>query len=149
MEQYKFKLQKLLDIRLQKEEECKRNFKEAQSEKLKVENKLNELRENYEKYRNTSQKESVIEQKIRHVYLNAINFSINETAEDLTKKEKVLELKREALKQKQIERKTVETLKEKQKEAFLKEQNLIEQKANDEFALYGFIRNLKNLKGGD
>lgn len=149
MQQYHFRLQKLLDIRVQKEEESKRIFKEAQSEKLKVEKKLNELKENYKKYRTVSNKESVIEQKIRHVYLNAINYSINEAHEDLVKKQKVLEEKREELKQKQIERKTVETLKEKQKETFLKEQNLIEQKANDEFALYGFIRNHKNLKGGE
>ncbi|MTK12863.1 MAG: flagellar export protein FliJ [Clostridiaceae bacterium] len=149
MQQYHFRLQKLLDIRLQKEDESKRIFKEAQSEKLKVEKKLNELKENYIKYRTISNKESVIEQKIRHVYLNAINYSINEAHEELAKKQKVLEEKRDQLKQKQIERKTVETLKEKQKETFLKEQNLIEQKANDEFALYGFIRNLKNLKGGE
>ncbi|WML35440.1 flagellar export protein FliJ [Clostridium sp. OS1-26] len=149
MQQYHFRLQKLLDIRLQKEDESKRIFKEAQSEKLKVEKKLNELKENYIKYRTISSKESVIEQKIRHVYLNAINYSINEAHEELAKKQKVLEEKRDELKQKQIERKTVETLKEKQKETFLKEQNLIEQKANDEFALYGFIRNLKNLKGGE
>lgn len=149
MQQYHFRLQKLLDIRLQKEDESKRTFKEAQSEKLKVEKKLNELKENYVKYRTISNKESVIEQKIRHVYLNAINYSINEAHEELAKKQKVLEEKRYELKQKQIERKTVETLKEKQKETFLKEQNLIEQKANDEFALYGFIRNLKNLKGGE
>lgn len=149
MEQYRFRLQKLLDIRLQKEEESKRIFKEAQSEKLKVERKLNELKENYVKYRTASNKESIIEQKIRHVYLNAINYSINEAHEELAKKQKVLEEKRDELKQKQIERKTVETLKEKQKEIFLKEQSLIEQKTNDEFALYGFIRNLKNLKGGE
>lgn len=149
MEQYHFKLQKLLDIRSQKEEESKRIFKEAQSEKLKVEKKLNELKGNYVKYRTASNKESIIEQKIRHVYLNAINYSINEAHEELAKKQKVLEEKRDELKQKQIERKTVETLKEKQKEIFLKEQNLIEQKTNDEFALYGFIRNLKNLKGGE
>ncbi len=149
MQQYHFRLQKLLDIRLQKEDESKRIFKEAQSEKLKVEKKLNELKNNYIKYRTISNKESVIEQKIRHVYLNAINYSINEAHEELAKKQKVLEEKRNELKQKQIERKTVETLKEKQKETFLKEQNFIEQKANDEFALYGFIRNLKNLKGGE
>lgn len=149
MEQYKFRLQKLLDIRSQKEEESKRNFKDAQTDKLRVEKKLNELKENYKKYRQTPQSESVIEQKIRYVYLNTITFSINETHQELNKKEKVLEEKRDDLKQKQIERKTVETLKEKQKEAFFKEQNLIEQKANDEFALYGFIRNFENLKGGD
>ncbi len=143
MDKYNFRLQKLLDIRLDKEEESKRNFKEAQSEKLEVENKLQELKENYKKYRNVQGDESAINRKITYRYLNSINYSINETTEELVLKEKMLEDKRCDLKQKQIDRKTVETLKEKEESAFIKEQALIEQRNNDEFALYGFIRNLE------
>ncbi|WPC40998.1 flagellar export protein FliJ [Clostridium sp. JS66] len=141
MSKYNFRLQKLLDIRLDKEEESKRNFTEAQNEKLKVESKLEELNANYEKYRNIHSSESAIKRRITHIYLNAINYSINEASEELKQKEKVLEDKRYDLKQKQIDRKTVEILKEKGETAFLREQNLIEQRNNDEFALYGFIRN--------
>lgn len=141
MSKYNFRLQKLLDIRLDKEEESKRNFTEAQNQKLKVETKLEELNTSYEKYRNIQGNESVIKRRITHIYLNAINYSINETTEELKQKEKILEDKRYDLKQKQIDRKTVEILKEKGEKAFLKEQNLIEQRNNDEFALYGFIRN--------
>jgi flagellar FliJ protein len=143
MNKYNFRLQKLLDIRLDKEEESKRNFKEAQSEKLKVETKLQELNENYKKYRNVQSDESAINRKITYRYLNSINYSINETTEDLRLKEKTVEDKRYDLKQRQIDRKTVETLKEKEESAFIKEQNLIEQRNNDEFALYGFMRNLE------
>jgi len=39
----------------------------------------------------------------------------------------------------------VEILRDKQKDKFIKEQNRIEQKTNDEFALYGFIR--RNSEG--
>lgn len=145
MEHYQFRLQKLLDIRADKEEESKRNFKEAQSEKLKVEEKLNNLKENYTKYREMSGEESVIERKIKHVYLNAINYNIAETSKELKVKERALEDKREDLKLKQIDRKTVESLKEKQKAEFIKEQELIEQKMNDEFALYAFIRQQNSL----
>ncbi|AKN33953.1 flagellar biosynthesis protein FliJ [Clostridium carboxidivorans P7] len=141
MSKYNFRLQKLLDIRVDKEEESKRNFTEAQNQKLKVETKLEELNASYEKYRNINSDESAIKRRITHIYLNAINYSINETAEELKQKEKILEDKRYDLKQKQIDRKTVEILKEKGEKAFLKEQNLIEQRNNDEFALYGFIRN--------
>lgn len=140
MEQYQFRLQKLLDIRADKEEESKRNFKEAQSEKLKVEEKLNNLKESYKKYRDMTGEESVIERKIKHVYLNTINYNIAETLKELKSKEKVLEDRREDLKLRQIDRKTVESLKEKQKAEFIKEQELIEQKMNNEFALYAFIR---------
>lgn len=145
MEHYQFRLQKLLDIRADKEEESKRNFKEAQSEKLKVEEKLNNLKENYKKYREMSGEESVIERKIKHVYLNAINYNIDEASKELKIKERVLEDKREDLELKQIDRKTVESLKEKQKAEFIKEQELIEQKMNDEFALYAFIRQQNSL----
>lgn len=144
MEYYQFRLQKLLDIRIDKEEECKRNFKEAQSEKLKVEEKLYTLKENYNKYRQINGSESPIERKIKNIYLNSLNFSITETSEELKRKEKVLESKRLELNEKQIDRKTVESLKEKQKATFIKEQELIEQRMNDEFALYAFIRNNKS-----
>ncbi|MDW8799659.1 flagellar export protein FliJ [Clostridium sp. A1-XYC3] len=144
MQHYRFRLQKLLDIRIDKEEESKRIFKDAQSEKLKVEEKLNILKENYNKYRELNGSESPIERKIKHVYLNAISHSISEVSEELKRKSQVLEEKRLELNEKQIDRKTVESLKEKQKAEFLKEQDLIEQRMNDEFALYAFIRNQEN-----
>ncbi len=59
----------------------------------------------------------------------------------MKQKLKIVEERREELKTKQLERKTVEILKEKDKLAFEKEQNMIEQRNNDEFALYAFIRN--------
>lgn len=145
MERYQFRLQKLLDIRADKEEESKRNFKEAQGEKLKVEEKLNNLKESYKKYSETTGEESVIERKIKHVYLNAVNYNIAETSKELKNKEKILEDRREELKLRQIDRRTVESLKEKQKVEFIKEQELIEQKMNDEFALYAFIRQQNSL----
>ena len=140
MEGYKFKLQKLLDIREDKEEESKRHFKEAQLQKETVEERLGSLKDNYNKYRTVSSDGGLVQQKMKHMYLNALNNSIIETKNELQKKVIVLDEKREALKQRQIERKTVEILKEKQLLAFTKEQALIEQKTNDEFALYGFIR---------
>lgn len=140
MEGYKFKLQKLLDIREDKEEESKRHFKEAQLQKETVEERLGSLKDNYNKYRTVSFDGGLVQQKMKHMYLNALNNSIIETKNELQKKVIVLDEKREALKQRQIERKTVEILKEKQQLAFTKEQALIEQKANDEFALYAFIR---------
>lgn len=143
MKGYKFRLQKLLDIRVDMEEKSKRIFKEAQLEKLKVEEKLNSLKENYEKYRAITENETSIERKMKYLYLNNINYVINNTNDELRKKEKNLEEKRNDLKQKQIERKTVEILKEKGQKAFDIKQKLIEQNMNDEFALYGYIRNLE------
>lgn len=140
---YKFRLQKLLDIRLDKEEEGKRNFKEAQRQKNIVEEKLDNLKGTYKKYKEDTREQSVVERKLKHMYLNALNNTIDETKVELKSRISTLEDKRQDLKNRQIERKTVESLKEKQQLAFNKEQQLIEQKNNDEFALYGFIRNLE------
>lgn len=147
-EGYRFRLQKLLDIRKDIEEKSKIKFIEAQREKNIVEEELYNLKETYETNRNIDAYEPLLQQKIRQNYLNALNFSINETSLTLEDKDKILNQKREKLKQCQIDKKTVEILKEKQKSAFLREQNLIEQKNNDEFALYAFIRN-NHGKGGE
>lgn len=140
MEIYKFRLQKLLDIRKDKEEESKRVFKEAKLEKEITEEKLTSLKENYCKYNKCTSDESLAIKKLKNIYLNALNTEISNTKIELQDKTIILDEKREALKQKQIDRKTVEILKEKQKLAFMKEQQSMEQKANDEFALYGFLR---------
>ncbi|OAA86443.1 flagellar export protein FliJ [Clostridium coskatii] len=144
MGKYRFRLQKLLDIRIDKEEESKREFQQAKRESLNVKEKLDLLKANYEKYNNMSNFKSVIEQKITHKYLKALVYSIDKAKIELKDKEKVVEMKRNELRKRQIDRKTVDIIKEKQETAFIKEQNRIEQKANDEFALYGFIRNIQN-----
>ncbi|MBU3195828.1 flagellar export protein FliJ [Clostridium algidicarnis] len=138
---FNFRLQKLLDIRTEKEEESKRNFKEAQGQKDKVENSLNNMKQNYSRYNSVTIKEDVVQQKIRRNYLYALNTSIDEKTIELNKKIIVLDKKREELKEKQIDRKTVEILKDKKKTEFLDIEKHVEQVQNDEFALYGYIRN--------
>ncbi|PPK49502.1 flagellar export protein FliJ [Clostridium algidicarnis] len=138
---FNFRLQKLLDIRTEKEEESKRNFKEAQGQKDKVENSLNNMKQNYSRYNSVTVKEDVVQQKIRRNYLYALNTSIDEKTIELNKKIIVLDKKREELKEKQIDRKTVEILKDKKKTEFLDIEKHVEQVQNDEFALYGYMRN--------
>ncbi|MBN4049293.1 flagellar export protein FliJ [Clostridium estertheticum] len=138
---YKFRLQKLLDIRKDIEDKSKLVFKEAQRERNLVEEELNNLKGKYKVHRNIDSYESIVQQKMKQNYLNALNLAIDETTVVLEDKDGIVEQKRRELKQCQVEKKTVEILKENQKSAFIKEQNLIEQKTNDEFALYAFIRN--------
>ncbi|MBU3202965.1 flagellar export protein FliJ [Clostridium algidicarnis] len=138
---FNFRLQKLLDIRTEKEEESKRNFKEAQGQKDKVEDSLNNMKQNYSRYNSVTIKEDVVQQKIRRNYLYALNTSIDEKTIELNKKIIVLDEKREELKEKQIDRKTVEILKDKKKTEFLDIEKHVEQVQNDEFALYGYMRN--------
>jgi len=85
MSGYKFRLQKLLDIRIDKEEESKIKFKEAQVEKQNTEVKLDNLKVTYETVRKTENASSLIERKIKANYLNAVNISIDNTREELSK----------------------------------------------------------------
>lgn len=137
---YKFKLQKLLEIRETREEEKKIIFMEANREKLKVEQNLESLENNYYKYSTMDISSSTYERKIQQNYLNLLYSSIEATAVTLEEKTQELEEKRLDLVSAQVERKTVEILKEKQKKEFLEEQDRLEQLQNDEFALYGFVR---------
>ena len=143
---YKFSLQKLLEIRGEKEEESKRLFTESQRQKQITENELNNMRDSYDKYKGIRPGEDVIYQKIKRNYLLVLESGIKSKEKELVVKSREVEVRRIDLKQRQVDRKIVETLKEKQYRAFIKEQDRIEQINNDEFALYAYMR---NLKGGE
>ena len=138
---FKFGLEKLLEIRGKQEEESKRKFTQSQRETKKTEIKLNDLNDNYKKYNGINKGETLVYQKIKKNYLFALNKGIDETEKELKLRERELDFRREDLKKKQIERKTVDILKENQLSAYNKEQNRIEQINNDEFALYAYMRN--------
>ena len=144
MKKYEFRLQKLLDIRIDKEDESKREFQSARKKSLKIKEKLDYLKESYDKYKDISNVDSIVQQKITHMYLKSLTYSIEDTSSELKASEKIVDEKRNELKKRQIDRKTVDILKDKEKAIFIKEQNRIEQKQNDEFGLYGFIRNMRN-----
>lgn len=143
---YKFSLQKLLEIRGEKEEESKRLFTESQRQKQITENELNNMRDSYDKYKGIRPGEDVIYQKIKRNYLLALESGIKSKEKELVVKSREVEVRRIDLKQRQVDRKIVETLKEKQYRAFIKEQDRIEQINNDEFALYAYMRNLDSVK---
>lgn len=144
---YKFRLQKLLDIRTDFEEQSKIQFKQAVNDLENSEAKLKNLEECLEKYNCYLNNETTFERKIKLKYINAIGENIKIANIEIDDKKKIVEDKRNELKQRQIDRKMVEVIRDKQERQFIIEQNLIEQKNNDEFALYGHIR--RNLKGGE
>ncbi|MGL4774137.1 MAG: flagellar export protein FliJ [Clostridium sp.] len=140
---FKFGLQKVLEIREEQEEESKRRFQECQRQKEVTKNKLDNLHNNYKKYGGIKPGEDIIYQKIKRNYILGLEQGIEETKRELSDKERQLEYSRKDLTLKTIERKTVETLKDKQYASFVKEQERVEQINNDEFALYGFMRRLE------
>ncbi|KYH35076.1 flagellar biosynthesis chaperone [Clostridium tepidiprofundi DSM 19306] len=148
MEQvFKFRLQKILDMKISLEEQSKIEFRKAVSDIEDSKLKIKQLEEKFSRYSCFNGKEDTVDRKLKLKYLDTLSRCIDNENSELDSKKMILEEKREMLKNKQIERKIVETLKDKQRQQFIQEQNMIEQKNNDEFALYAYVR--KNLKGGD
>lgn len=143
---YKFKLEKLLELRTEKEEESKRLFSESKNKKILVENQLIDLKNKYDSYKGIKPGEDVVYQKIKRRYLFALQDGIKQKEKELVLKEKEVEFRTKDLNKKMIDRKTVEILKEKQQRNFYKEQERIEQINADELALYAYMR---TLKGGE
>lgn len=139
-EKFKFSLDKLLEIRKEKEEECKRLFTESQRQKRNIEEKLENLNNNYNKYKGISGNEDVVYQKLKRYYVLGLQKGIKSAKDELVTKNLEVDKRRRELVNKQIERKTVETLREKKYNAFIKEQERVEQITLDELALYAFIR---------
>lgn len=144
MSNFKFRLQKLLDVRKENEKKSIIKFKNAQNEKIKTQKKLEKLKKDYDENRAFKKDETTIERKIKLQFLYCLEGIIEDTKTELIKKENAINICREELKTKQVERKTVEILKEKQKVEFLSELNSKEQKTNDELALYAYMRNAKD-----
>ena len=142
MSNFKFKLQKLLDIRVNEEEESKLFYSKAQNQKNIVENKLHELENNYKKYSDISRAKDTISQKITMNYLSYLNTTIKDTEKELEAKEIELE---KAKKDFIVKRRSLEVLKENKILEIKKEEERLEQISNDEFALYGYIRKTSNL----
>lgn len=139
-ERFKFSLEKLLEIREAKEEESKRLFTESQREKKRTEEKLDELKENFDKYSGINPNEDIIYQKLKRYYVNGIRNGIKATESNLVLISKEVDKKRQDLIVKQMERKTVQILKDKKYAAYIKEQDRVEQINIDELALYAYVR---------
>ena len=148
MQKFKFRLQKVLDMKLRSEEESKIEHAKALKAKIDVQNELDYLNSKYKQYSNMHEIEDVVKRKIISNYLNSLYLSIEETKKVLDEKQKILDEKQRDLIQRQIERKSIEKLKEKELNAYKKEMDLKEQNQNDEYALQSYVRLQKEGKGG-
>lgn len=139
-ERFKFSLDNLLEIRKQKEEESKKLFTESQRKKSSIEQKLDDLKESYKNHSGINGEEDVVYQKLKRYYLQGLEKGIRTAKDELVVQNLEVDKRRKELVDKQIQRKTVETLKEKRYEAYIKEQERVEQNTLDELALYAYIR---------
>ena len=140
MENFKFRLQRVLDIKIKNEEESKIKYSKAQNEKRVVEKELDDLKQMYKKYENEIDVEDHISRIITFNYLNSLSNNINIKSNELSKKEELLNEARVDLLNKQIERKSLEKLKENKFNLHKKKEELKEQSTNDEFGMYSFLR---------
>ena len=85
-----------------------------------INSKLNYLNDKYKQYNGIAAGETVIYQKLKKNYLIALNKGIEQTEIEIEKKQKEVDYRREQLKVRQIERKTVDILREKRKNFYEK-----------------------------
>ncbi|GAA0708972.1 flagellar export protein FliJ [Paraclostridium ghonii] len=145
MIKFKFKLQKLLDIKIKEEEESKLEYTKAQNDKKVLEDNIKKLDLSYKKYAQFTDSEDAVSQKVRLNYLHSISQTIEQSNKILEEKEKIVIESKDKFIEKQINRKSLETLKENKFIKIRKEEARKEQIENDEFALYTYIRNKKNI----
>lgn len=140
MENFKFRLQKVLDIKTNNEEESKVKYSKAQSEKRAVEEELKNLKLNYKKYSDEINVEDIVARKITSNYLNSLSNIISIKSNELIKKEALVNEARLDLLDKQIERKSLEKLKDNKYVLHKKKEEQKEQAINDESGMYSFLR---------
>lgn len=142
MDNFKFRLQKVLDIRVKNEDESKIRYSKAQGEKRAVEKELEDLKLSYEKYSDTIDIEDGVERSIVSNYLGFVSNMIEKTDNELKEKEVLVNEARLELLNNQIERKSIEKLKENKYKIHKKEADQKEQAINDEFGIYSYFRNV-------
>ncbi|MBU5307840.1 flagellar export protein FliJ [Clostridioides mangenotii] len=137
---FKFKLQKVLDIKIDIEKEAEIQLVQSQTKKKDIEEQLINLEKSYHKYMNMQIDGDRVSQKLTRSYITLLDDSIKDTNEKLNKSAKEVETNKHKLIERRIEVKSLEKLKENKYTSYKKEQNLKEQIENDEYAILNFIR---------
>lgn len=132
----------MLDIRVKNEDESKVKYSKAQSEKRAVEKELEDLKLSYQKYSDTIDIEDGVGRSIVSNYLSFVSNMIEKTDNELKEKEVLVNEARLELLNNQIERKSIEKLKENKYKLHKKEVDQKEQAINDEFGIYSYFRNV-------
>ena len=137
---FKFKHQKVLDIKIDIEKEAEIQLVQSQTKKKDIEEQLINLEKSYHKYMNMQIDGDRVSQKLTRNYITLLDDSIKDTNEKLNKSAKEVETNKHKLIERRIEVKSLEKLKENKYTKYKKEQNLKEQIENDEYAILNFIR---------
>jgi flagellar FliJ protein len=141
MERFDFKLQKVLDFRINIEEKKKEEFVAGQKNLLRQQDILSNLISQRDKTANASTSfKTVLEYQTLVRYLDMMTKRINVQREKVIEAREVLEQKNQELIRSISDRKVLDKLKEKAKQEYDFEVEKTEQKMNDDFALFSYIR---------
>lgn len=139
---FKFRLEKVLEIKKQAENEYMIIHSKILNEKITIENEIKKLEAQYDKYAQVQYQEaSVINRQIAYNYMNSLFQSIQNYSKILEEVEERYKKSTNKLIALQSERKSLERLKEKQYQKFLEELEEEEMAQNDEFAIQSYFRN--------
>ena len=142
MKGFIFRLQKVLDHRIDVENNKKDEFVKSRMEYIKQQEHLESLKQEIIKANKIKPKKST--NISSYITMNNYKTALKEKTEAQKKK---VDIYRESMNQKKEEfleskrdRKVIEKLKDKAYKEFIIDQNKNEQKQNDEFALYGYMK---------
>jgi flagellar FliJ protein len=142
MKGFTFRLQKVLDHRIDVEDTKKDEFVKSRMEYIKQQEHLESLKQEIARTNKIKPKKST--NIFSYITMNNYKTALNEKTEI---QEKRVDIYRESMNQKKEEfleskrdRKVIEKLKDKAHNEFTIDQNKSEQKQNDEFALYGYMK---------
>ena len=141
MSTFKFRLQKVLDMKLKEEDEIKVKLQRELSNKRSTEEMLHSYKLEKEKSMYDFA-ESILEKKIKLHYIYRLDGKIQGCKSSLLKIEETISGIRNELVECTKELKAMEKLKDKKYQEYVGEINRIEQIQNDEFALSSFIKRI-------
>lgn len=142
MEKFNYKLQNVLDYKIEVEEKKKRLFVKILKKYMMQEKKLNELKD---KKITAERGRNDIKNGIDCIsfsrYINYLEKTIESESQNLLKINEELEKAKCDFIKSASDRKILEKLKEIAKQEFEIEENKKEQKLNDDYALFSYVRN--------
>ncbi len=141
MARFRFSLQGILNIKEKLEEQEKNNFSQANLRLMEAEEELNRLQrrqaDKEQELRETVRALTDVQEiRTREEAVEIVKMFVNQQQLVVWQREKEVEVARKRLQDAMRERKTFEKLREKAFDAFLKEENLREQKEVDELVSY-------------
>lgn len=142
---FKFRLEKVLDLKIKKENEHMISHSKIINEKILIEKDIENLELQYETYSELQHtEEDSFKRKVAYNYMNSIFQTIQIKKDLLQVIEQRYKESLSVLLVLQSERKALESLKEKQYQKFLEELELEEEILNDEFSTQAYFRSLQN-----